>query len=292
VATSDGVPPQQARYFWRRLIAYGLDIVVAWVIAALLLAALATDDFDDAFVSEDGRKSSDVSFSFQTASFRPPLVYTTTRCGKFTGLETEIASTVAPATVTEMQLCILRLYGIPNAVWADVTLDDTAAAGELAGKTVLVPLEIKNGFRFADVLAFGLFFAISVASLWLIRTTPGKWMMGLRVQGAPRIPTLRREVIRTLPHILCVVVIFGMNEAVRANPELLQTLYVPGLVVSGAGILCAAVLWLWPMLRWRGAMPYDRWLGLTVVRRSRITPHAAVTAGVTETDPWERRPPP
>jgi uncharacterized RDD family membrane protein YckC len=261
-------PPTRPRYFWRRLLAYGVDGALAWVVAGLLLAAFVTDDFSESLLGTLQNTDFGISVSFQTESFRPPISLYAKSCGVPVGAaKGSLVEYVAPATIKTAEICIWREYGIPSELAANVVLDDTPAAGDLAGKTIEVPFTITNAYRLSDVIAFGIFFAISVTSLWSTGTTPGKWLLGLRIKGAARIPALRRETIRTLPLVLCVAVISAMNELLRVQPDIYQTLYIPGLVVSITGISCGVALWVLPMLRWRGAMPYDKWLGLHVARK-------------------------
>jgi hypothetical protein len=266
--TPPGPSPTRPRYFWRRLFAYGVDGALAWAIAGLLLGIFVSDDFNEDLSGPQQNTGFGISVSFQTESFRPPISLYAQTCGAAVGAAKDsLADYVAPATIKTAEMCIRRDYGIPSELSADVVLDDTPAAGDQVGKTIVVHFTVENAYRFSDVIAFGIFFAASVLSLWLTGTTAGKWLLGLKVQGVGRIPALRRETLRTMPHILCVAVISAMNEMLRAQPDLYQTLYIPGLIISITGILCGIGVWLLPMLRWRGATPYDSWLGLYVERK-------------------------
>ncbi|NJS38952.1 MAG: RDD family protein [Rhodobacteraceae bacterium] len=150
--------------------------------------------------------------------------------------------------------------------YATLTLADTPEAGDLAGKDIRVPLTLETGHRYADALAFFVFLGGSILCLRLFGTTPGKRIMGLRVIGAAPIPALRRELVRSLPHLLTVPTFLVINLILRpmpAVPPIAQAIAISLELLSIAAVLA---FWVYPALRWRGAFFHDRLLGLSVVR--------------------------
>jgi RDD family len=258
----EAAPPLSSpRYFWRRLLAYGIDATLCWIIIAILFALFGSEDFGEG--QTDQKTKITFGARYELGQFRPPLYVGTETCGTPTEIWPDLHAMVAPETITSAEICFDRQFGLPTEGKAVLQLNST----ETAQKSVTVPLNLTGNIRFADLFTFGLFMALNILFMRLYQTTPGKKLMGLRVNGTTPIPAFRREVVRNLPNILMVAVVAALSEGVNAG---LMPLAIAQPVAIGIQIIaiCAAlVLWVWPLLRWRGAMFHDTWSGL-VVRRA------------------------
>lgn len=134
----------------------------------------------------------------------------------------------------------------------------------MAGKEVQIPLPIINHFRFADVYSICPFVALSVLSLRLFGITTGKRLLRLRVIGPRPVPSLRRELIRNAPHLLVVLGLFALTEFAPAYATVPPTVRALAVTIEVIAALALIYLWIWPIIRWRGAFPHNRWLGLVV----------------------------
>lgn len=205
------------------------------------------------------------TIAFNSSEFKSPVTFGTKTCGRPTsllGLEEQFA----PATISWIEVCIERPYGMPAGGTAKVVLEDTPEAGGLGSRTFYVPLGIHTFHRFGDVIAFGIFLCMSILTTRLFGRSPGKRLLGLKVVGRSPVPSLRREMIRNLPHLLVVPTFALINWLVLplpAVPPAVQTLAIGLQILSAAAFI---FLWLVPMVRWRGALPHDRWFGTKVVR--------------------------
>ena len=98
--------------------------------------------------------------------------------------------------------------------------------------------------------------------------TPGKRLLGLRVEGPVRSygRMLAREAVRLLPVLVGVA---ASEWAARAVPSAAPT-EAPSLALAllpNAAILALVLaLWILPLLFWRGRMPHDRAAGTVVAR--------------------------
>lgn len=252
------------RYFWRRFFAYAVDVGIAWLVAAVVLSIFDDDDLD----SNMATNSVEYTFGIGIHSneFRPPLRLGSMTCGPATPILGFLQNQVAPATISSAEFCIERSYGLPVAVSATATLADTPEAGDLGGQKVNVPLRILSLHRFADTIAFGVFLCLGILTTRLSGRSFGKRLLGLRVTGRNPVPSLRRELVRNLPHLLVVPTFALINWLLPPLPVVPTAVQA---LVIGLNTLSAAAfifLWLVPMIRWRGALPHDRWFGTKVVR--------------------------
>ncbi len=255
------------RYFWRRLFAYALDVLIAWFVAAVVLGIFESDDLDGNMAAKTFKYTFGIALN--SDEFRPPLYLGSVTCGPATPILAFLRHQVAPATISSAEFCVERSFGIPVAISATATLADTPEAGDLGGQKVNIPLRIPSFHRFADTIAFGIFLCLSVLTTRLLGRSVGKKFMGLEIVGRSPVPTLRREMIRNLPHLLVVptfALINWMLPPLPAVPPAVQTLAI-GLQILSAGAFI--FLWLVPLVRWRGNLPHDRWFGTKVVRSDR-----------------------
>lgn len=252
------------RYFWRRFLAFCVDLLLCWVALSVIFALATDDNLNDDLTAPE--TSVNFGASISLGEFRPWLYIGTKTCGGVGTLGEDLAAYMAPAKITSAEACFERSFGLAIGGTASLQVADTPEAAAIAGQTVDLPLRIHGLRGWVDVLALGLFLVMSVFSLSVFRTTPGKHLLGLYVAATGPVPALRREVLRSLPHILSVGVVavigwFGTTPAgimPWANPL--------AVVVQLAALAAALYLWIVPLLRWRGTLPYDRWLGLHVRR--------------------------
>ncbi len=255
------VSAQPPRYFWRRIVAYGIDATLCWIVVALFLGYFGGDNVGEELTST--KKTLTFGAVYNLGEFRPPFYLGTETCGVPPEISPVFQSMVSPSVIKSATLCFDRRWGIPTDGTAILQLED---AEEVAGKEVNIPLTINGVFRFADILTLGVFLFLSVISLRLYRTTPGKKLMKLRVDGRAPLPAFRREITRNAPNILIVAVIFGLTELVNGNLIGFGAAQPVAIAVQLLAFLAALGLWVWPMVRWRGAMLHDRWNDLSVTR--------------------------
>ena len=97
------------------------------------------------------------------------------------------------------------------------------------------------------------------------RQTPGNRLAGIRIVGEGC--AMCREVRRLGLFVVLGVFVLALG---MASPTALAAMAqgpVALLLIGGAVVFVLAVaFYLWPLLRWRGAMPYDRATGFTVTR--------------------------
>jgi hypothetical protein len=259
-----GMDQPVPRHFLRRLIAYGIDVTIGWLIVALLYSVLATDTIGDELKSPETQYG--FGAMFRSYEFRPFFYVNSITCGTPPGISPVFQNLVSPAKIASAKICFTRSFGVPVEGVAALRLENTPAAGQWAGKTVEIPLTLTSNLRFVDLYSISAFLVLSILSLRMFRTTPGKKLLGLRVDSQRPIPALRREVIRNLPHILSVVGIGVLNEVARPYPSVPPILETLAIAVQILALCAALYLWVWPLLRWRGAFFHDRWLGLKVIR--------------------------
>lgn len=251
------------RFFLRRSLAWAIDATLSWIVVAILFAFFAEDRTSE-FLSKPEK---DYTFGvyFSLGEFSPPIRLAIKTCGAPITLD-GFEELVAPAEIASGTACFERHFGIPRGGVVTLVLKDTPAAGELAGQTVEIPLVVTDSHRFADAAALGVFLLGSIFFLRWNGRSPGKAIMGLRVEGEVRRAALSRELVRSFPAFTSVILPLIVTEIAAMSdgpaPWVDSVLLAVG-VLSMLGVL---VLWIWPVIRWRGAMPYDRWLGLSVSR--------------------------
>jgi uncharacterized RDD family membrane protein YckC len=263
MATPETPLSEPRRWFWRRLWAYAVDVCLAWLIAVALLAVIDDDTVGSDLISPNVTDS--FAIAFNSSEFKPLVTFGTKTCGRPTsllGLEEQFA----PATISWIEVCIERPFGMPVGGTAKVVLEDTPEAGDMGSRTFYVPIRIHTLHRFGDVIAFGIFLCMSILTTRLFGRSPGKRLLGLQIVGRSPVPSLRRELVRNLPHLLVVPTFALINwllPPLSAVPSAAQTLAIGLQILSAVAFI---FLWLVPMVRWRGALPHDRWFGTKVVR--------------------------
>ena len=112
-------------------------------------------------------------------------------------------------------------------------------------------------------------FILLLGSAFLLlrgRRSPGKWLLGLQIAGQGC--AICREVRRIGPLLLssvCITIFSAWTMTLPA-PIPVPSIWFFGL--AGFVFLFALVYYVLPLLRWRGAMPYDKATGFEVTRKS------------------------
>lgn len=248
-------PPKliQPRFFWRRMLALFIDWTLVSLLSTLLLLPFLRPD-------ENGLRLGNATLSFSS-------------CRNVASVTQELADLVAPEVIAKATLCEMRPFGIYNGKTIKLVyaLNETSSANVTTStfKTITVPIggddQIVRAFVPQSVLVPLLLLIAS--AMFIARTgwTPGKRVAGLRVQGEGC--AICRELRR-----LGVFVVFGLGALVLSMAPMLPAEILaaaPAWMFVAGGIAILAVfgaLYVWPMIRWRGAMPYDRATGFEVVR--------------------------
>ncbi|NBZ88437.1 hypothetical protein [Stagnihabitans tardus] len=234
----------------RRLLAYMIDKVFAWLLLGLIVAVTGLDTQDELMASPHKEFEINFSFSIQTSQFRPMLSLGTKTCGAPVPETRALLGQALDGTVTKANICISRIFGVPIGGFADLSLtkaDGSSESGTVSLGTVEGPLV------YADHLALVVMLAASWIGLVAKRRTPGKWLTGLKVTGRP-LALVAREMIRMSPVLgllLLSILPFGGG--------------LPSLLIYGValGIPAGLAIWLWlmPILRDEPYVPWDRWTG-------------------------------
>jgi hypothetical protein len=215
------------RYFWRRALAFFVDMGVAWGMSALLiLPFLAPDDNALRLGLPGGGKLACLP------------------------LEHDGVQAVFQCRISTMGIHNGRLIATSDAPKADPE-GALAIAHHIDGEgREILP------FYAQPVVAPLIFLIASALFTARSRRSPGKVLTGLRVRG--RGCAMCRETRRGAPLLGLSVLALGVQVV---GPS-------PGVALAGfAGIaVLAAVSWAVALIRWRGAMPYDRATGFWVGR--------------------------
>ena len=239
----------EPRHFGRRLGAAGVDYLLAMVVGGLLLLPFLGDTDR---VRMDG------------------LGFTSSTCNSVTTAPDSLLAVVGDKVVDSAFVCDTKVLGRANGLTVTLVYDVTRTENTSSQRSISVPVD-KDGNPVAPLMPQTLIvqvLLIVVGGLLLIRfgRTPGKRLFGLRVVGRSPVPGLLREGLKLLPGLIVGlamvwVAYFGpQTYGVIAQAPVLQ--FVGAIFAYGAVVFWLYVL---PVLRWRGATLYDRWLGLTVV---------------------------
>jgi hypothetical protein len=262
------------RYFWRRLVAFAIDFVLAYAAAVIILTAV------DAVTG--GRFYYWDGFIARTACAEVPS----------SALLDEINLThpVAPGWNRASAVCLrLPVGGKAQYVLSvnDWTSDGRASrTASIAMPVTATADQLDRGLRL-DPTAF-LAYAIMLAWAWRFGRSPGKRWLGLVVQPVAAAAgadarRLRREWLRlgplalfSLGELVIALVGWWFLDSVAGYLRLLRFIgddLIPLIVVSFALVLPALVYYVFPFVRWRGQTFYDQLAG-TMVTRGIETPKA------------------
>lgn len=244
------MPP---RYFWRRVGALATDYLIASIIAMLALLPFADED---------------------RANIRFSPLFKMQTCGQANSLPQPLHDAVAPHSIKAAKVCKTYAYGVYNGLTATIVLheDVQVRAGVTTTKRVSTQFDIDsqgNPVTPAPIhgpAAIGLIILLAAvtSAIWPGRS-PGKKLFRIRISG----PGLRpgrvalREALKWAPLLALVVIEFAVALALGGRTVLTEPLLIVFLVVV---IIALAAYYILPFLRWRGAMAYDRLLGLRVDR--------------------------
>ena len=244
------------RYFWRRLGAIVIDYLAASILAMLVLLP---------FVDED------------RAVIRFVPLLNMQSCGVVQTLPKPLHDAVAPYKIQSAKICRTYAYGVFNGLRADLTLHEVVSRNGSVTTTTRVttklaidrlgnpvtPLPIHSIGSMALVILLAGF----AGAFWPGRSI-GKKMLGLQVSASTHPITtgsamLARECLKWAP----LLVFFGLNFVltITAGPKANITNPV-ALTFYGICALALLIFYVLPVLRWRGATFYDRYLGLRVDR--------------------------
>lgn len=237
------MPP---RLFWRRLGAFLVD----HTLAMLVITALALP-----WVGEGMRLP------------QPPLALRTYECRDLERAPDWLVPVIGQQ-VSVLRLCRNRLWGLPNgqeiaAIWHTETSDGQRISRQLRVQVdgSLNPAGILSALP--DLLVLLLLAAASAGLTLAGRRSPGKALMGLRIAGKPGRAPLR-EGLRLAPWLAFHLIWAAMEAGLLPHVLLFSF---DGIVAGVVGTLAMFFGWyLLPLLRWRGAMPWDRLSGFQVVR--------------------------
>lgn len=235
-----GTVPLPPRFLVRRLLAFALDHTLA-----VILVGLAT-----------------MPFVNQGLRLPQPLLHLrTVTCNDLTQPPDGVLDHPETAQFTVLRLCESRLYGLPNgreivAVYSHTDAD----TGRRLTRMVRVPVDpALRPRRVPDLSAAIVFVVMGALGAGLTARasrSAGMALLGLRLTG-PGHP-IRREVLRLGP-----LTLLALASALNPVPVLLW----PFAAVVGAVAATVALLlgyYVWPLWRWRGQMPWDRWSGHTL----------------------------
>lgn len=237
------VPPI---YFWARVVAAVVDYMLAMVVAVILIWPFLGNP-DRLRLDPSGLPTSECSTRHAT----PKAVH------DFIGMIPTISN----------NLCENWTFGRPNgktvtAVYGGLYRDGAA----MPQTSILIQID-DDGNLVTPLMPQSPLSAIllTLGGGLLVRSTgrtPGKRLMGLKVTGTTPLPGLKREVLKLFPFLLATL-------ATAAAPFLGPNL--AGQCAAKPILIATAVAAVWyylvPLLQWRGATRYDRWLGLTVSSR-------------------------
>ena len=264
------------RFLLRRTFAFLVDQLIAWALVFGLVQLSGRDHLNNMFkpwgTGDAFSRSLGVSLNASTEQFFAPISIVTTSCGEVGTIDQGIIDHFAPRQITYATACWPRIFGLPRSGTLEATLKDSATGG-VTKETI----EIHSNdpiIAYQDGVALALFIALSAVCGGLIGTTPGKFIAGLRLQGASLRVTLQRELLRSLPWICSVGQLYLRSwlPAHQIGSLEAERNFIYG--IWGIGALAILVLWILPQVRWRGAMTYDWVAGIAVVRA------AAPAAGV------------
>lgn len=263
------------RYLVRRLAAYYVDMVLAWLLLAALLGFTGYNNFSKNFddrpnIARTESHGIGLNWAFTLGAFNVPVVINTQNCA-------DAASEVIEALMVDdknlraksMQLCFVRSFGVPSAVLAKWVLERTGADGKIteeSGTTELVFDDVP--VKVAKLLGIVVLILISALSTWKLKTTPGKWLLRLRFKDhAPKHP-LGREIIKNLPNLAVLIPLVPFDLGWLAAPETsLLGMNIATLTILIVHIAAVALLWLYPFRNSKAAFFWSE-PGEIILRRA------------------------
>ena len=226
------MPP---RFLLRRVLAFAIDHTLALILVMLVFVPLANNGW---------------------RLPEPLIAYRTMACQALDAPPDWLPADANGAQFSALRICHNRLFGLPNgrdliAVYST----SQPESGIRVTRNLHIALTADNQpSHFPDLADLLVIVVMGVGTGLLTLCglpSPGKALLGLRLDGPPRRGFLR-EALRLGP-------VFLINASSAFLPA--QLVFAPLPVIAGlvAGTL-AALFWfyLWPLFRWTGQMRYDR----------------------------------
>lgn len=243
----------EPRHFWRRLAATVVDYVLAALAALLVLWP---------FLGDTDRLRLD-----------PDLVINSL-CYDVTGQPPQAwFDILGDHRLDGAVVCDAWVMGIPNGRTATLFFDGRQSGAITTQSNISFPVD-QDGNPVAPVfpqgpIVAGLLILLGGAMLARRGATPGKRLMGLRVvaEEGRAVRGIQREALKyALLLVQIVLAIIALLAPQGVLSMLTEIGSLPGLLVMGAVFLAFVWFYVWPWLRWRGAMRWDAWLGQRVLR--------------------------
>jgi RDD family len=245
---AEDLPP---RYIWRRFLATIVDLLIAGLISTILLWPFLGD-------------RSGIRLDASNLSF--------TNCLAITKMGPDLAALFPDYRLTGGTVCDHYTYFVYNGQSLNLSAEQD---GSDTKTTISFPVTF-SGNDFVSVapiepqspVSLAIFILGSATFLTFATATPGKRLLGLYVDpDAPFPRLLKREALRNLPLIVEAIAqfpdFFSLQSASPAMANAIGITQIAALITA-AGL--ALLLWIIPLIRWRGTMPYDRATGLQVTR--------------------------
>jgi len=248
--TEAASPPEHPSFFWPRLVAFAVDYILASAISLLIL----------------------IPFTGDTDRLRlGPALLGSSDCDPITSAPATLLAVIAPSQPAAGLLCSNRVLWIANGQTITLVYDVTRTEHTSSQKSITIPVDalgnpitplMPQGAITCAILTLGSAIFLSHSG-----QTPGKRLLRLRVH-TPSLPkAILRETLKLLPYLLIAAATLAFGLYGPRSYDLLHLLTLKMLLIGGLAWTLALIgLYLLPILRWRGATLYDRWLGLSVTR--------------------------
>ncbi len=238
------------RYFWRRSFATLIDVSLASLLSALILLP---------FLGNPDRIRLDGSGFYRE------------KCVSITNAPQEAWDIIAPETPAAGFACKQMVFGIDNGTTLTLIYGVTKTAQSSTQRNVSFPVD-EMGKPATPLMPQSLLMAALLIGMggWQLgrrRQSPGKTLLGLRVEHGQTHP-FRREALKYLFLIINGIV---ANLTWIGGTSWLQSMaswsFATILVVAVLVFMVISAYYFLPMIRWRGAMPWDKLSGSFVQRK-------------------------
>ena len=238
------------RYFWRRSFATLIDVSLASLLSALMLLPFLGNP--------DHIRLDDSGFYRE-------------KCVSITNAPQEAWDIIAPQTPAAGFACRQMVFGVDNGTTLTLTYGVTKTAHSSTQRNVSFPVD-EMGKPATPLMPQSLLMAALLIGMggWQLRRgrqSPGKTLLGLRVEHSQTHP-FRREALKYMFLIINGIVanltwIIGTSWLQGIAGWSFATIVIGALLVG----LVISAYYLLPMIRWRGAMPWDKLSGSFVQRK-------------------------
>ena len=199
------------------------------------------------------------------------MIFTSSACNTVTSAPESLLAVVGGRAVDSAFVCDTAVLGRANGQTVTMIYDVTRTENTSSQRSVSVPVD-GDGNPVAPVMPQTLIVQMVLVlgggvMLRLSGRTPGKRLFGLKVVGRAPLPGVLREAIKLAPGVIFGLALVSIAAfGPQAYAAVAQVAVLP--VLGAIAVYGALLFWMYalPILRWRGAARYDRWLGLSVVR--------------------------